>query len=159
MKCFLIIGAILSLTPGLASSCSPWQEQAFQVAAKPMTGELVPTSPPAARVLEISRGRKAMRGEDSCSELASVSIAVRDDSPGIPYVFSFEQVAGAAPDEIFVSGLYAGASNGNGEQVFHFHWPELEAPPKPFEVTVKITPHSRSGTAGPSAMLVVSDGF
>ena len=159
MKSFWSVGVLLSMAPAIAWSCSPWQEEPFQVEATTESGELIPTAAPTARVVEVSRGRKSGRGEDSCSELASVSIAVRDDSPGRPYVFSFERVAGAAPDDTFFSGLYAGQSNGNGEQVFHFHWPELEAQPKPFEVTVKITPHSRSGTAGPSAILVVRDGF
>ena len=159
MNLFWSVGVLLAMTPATAWSCSPWQEEPFQIEAKPESGELVPSAAPAARVVEVARGRKAGPGDNTCSELASVTIAVRDDSPGRPYVFSFERVAGAAPDEIFFPGLQAGQSNGNGEQVFHFHWPELVTPPKPFEVTVKITPHSRSGTAGPSAVLVVRDGF
>jgi hypothetical protein len=159
MKHFWSVGILLSIAPAIAWSCSPWQEVPFQLEAAAESGELVPTAAPTARVVEVSRGRRTGRGENTCSELASVSIAVRDDSPGRPYVFAFERVAGDAPDEIFFSGLYTGQSNGNGEQVFHFHRPELEAQPKPFEVTVKITPHSRSGTAGPSTVLVVRNGL
>ena len=158
MKRAWAVAVLLSTGPATALSCSPWQEEPFQVEAT-AAGEPMPTAAPAARVVEVSRGRKAQGREGTCSELASMSIAVRDDSPGRPFVFSFERVAGGAPDDIFFPGLYAGQPNGDGEQVFHFHWPELEAPPKPFEVSVRITPHSRSGAAGPSSVLVIRDGF
>jgi len=159
MKSLICLLAILALAPACAWSCSPWQEDPFELESLAPSEELVPAVAPTARVVKVIRGRKTQRGGDTCGELASISIAVRDESPGRPYVFAFEQVAGTAPDQIFFHGLYTGQPNGAGEQIFNFAWPDLEESPRPFELTVKITPHSRNGTPGPSAELVIRDGF
>lgn len=158
MKVTRALVLLVALAPAMAWPCSPYQEPALQPEQPPAAGELIPDAAPEARVSRIVRGRPPERGEDSCTDLAYIAIAIRDKSPGRPYVYSFEAMAGDTPDAVFFPGLFAGQSNGEGEQVFHFYWADLEASPRPFDVTVRITPHSRSGTPGPAATLVVRDG-
>jgi hypothetical protein len=140
-----------------AEACSPAFEAPAEFdPAAAYEGESLPTVP-VARVVSIQRGRPAARGESTCVETSAVTIAVRDDSPRLPYLFEFREVAGSAPDLIFQQGIYAGGSNGNGERLFTFHWPEISQVKKPVDLQVEITPFTRSGLRGPSSILKVSD--
>jgi hypothetical protein len=110
-------------------------------------------------VAEVHRGRPAKRGESTCSESAWVTIVIKDESPGVPYIFSFKQVSGTAPDEMFSPGAYSGATYADGGRAFVFHWPDINPKNSPaLDLVVRITPFTRSGIEGPSTDLVVRDG-
>ena len=115
MKNIVCVMLLATLTPVATWGCSPVREDAYEVSDPSELGENVPTTAPVARVVEVQRGHKAKRCESTCAELAYATIAVRDDSPSQSYVYSFEQLAGHAPDSIFPSGLYLGSTNGKGE--------------------------------------------
>lgn len=151
-----VISLFLALGSADVRACSPAFEEPFQTEPIPVAGEVLPTTTPVARVVSVDRGHRAKRGESTCSEVASVVIAVNDEFPKGPFVYTFEQVSGAAPDSIFPPGFFAGRSNGAGERIFAFYWLDLEQQPKPFEMVVKITAHSRSGTPGPSALINIT---
>lgn len=140
------------------SACSPVFEEPFELQPVPASGETMPVAEPVARVVDIQRGRKAKRGEDTCAELAYLIIAVRDDSPKTPFLHAFRQVSahGSAPS--LPQGLYLGRSNGKGEQQFTFYWFDTGLEPAPFSLEVEITPYSRAGTPGPAVRLMVEDG-
>ena len=86
-----------------------------------------------------------------------MTVAVRDDSPRLPYYFGFREIGGTAPDLIFQQGLRAGGRNGEGELQFTFYWPEESRPGPSVDLQVEITPYSRSGLRGPSATISASD--
>lgn len=158
MRHQLCSALMLLIAPAAAWACSPPPVEFFEARSDDNASYPVPTTAPVARVASISRGHRARGGESTCSELASITIAVRDDSPGVPFVFSFRQVSGTAPDAIFFSGLHVGGSNGDGELLFGFYWPDLTDKPLPIDIQVEVTPHSRAGAAGPSTTLAIRDG-
>jgi len=152
-----LVFVVLLLMVGDAEACSPaFEEPAEFDPSMAYEGEPPPTVP-VARVVSIQRGRRASRGESTCGETSAVTIAVRDDSPRLPFLFEFREMGGTAPDLIFQQGLYAGGSNGNGERIFIFYWPEISRVKKPVDLRVEITPFTRSGLPGPSSILEVSD--
>ncbi len=155
MKVLLLLVGLFVFDDGIA--CSPTYDE--PVVFDPTTaydGELTPPAP-VARVANIDRGRPAGRDESSCVETSSITVAVRDDSQRLPFYFEFREVGGSAPDLIFQSGLYSGGSNGSGERLFTFYWPEISRSRKPVDLLVEITPFTRSGIRGPSVVIAVSD--
>ena len=151
----LALSALL-LAASSAIACSPAMMERVQFSAD--TGEATaPPTAPVARVVNIQRGRPARRGENTCVEVSSVTIAVRDDSLALPYYFAFREAGGTAPDLIFDGGLYAGGINGEGERQFTFYWPEISHASTGLDLQVEITPYTRSGIPGPSAVIRVSD--
>lgn len=155
MKAFVLFVGLLVVAG--AEACSPAFEERVsfdQTAA--YEGELPPSSP-VARVVSFKRGRPARRGENNCVETSYVTVAIRNDSPRMPFYFEFREVRGTAPELIFQKGLYVGNSNGRGERQFTFYWLELSRSQKPVDLQVEITPYTRSGIRGPSAVIAVSD--
>jgi hypothetical protein len=155
MKLLLLLLSLL-LFRDIRACEPPFEPFASFDPAEAYEGEAAPTVP-VARVAQITRGRPARRGESSCVDISSVTIAVRDDAPRLPFYFEFREVGGTAPDKIFSGGLRAGATNGYGERLFTFYWPEISPRPEPVDLQVEITPFTRSGVPGPSAVLVISD--
>ena len=149
--------AVLLLAAAPAWACSPAQMPAVVFDSSNANATDSPPTAPIARVVNILRGRPARRGESSCVEVSSVTIAVRDDSPGLPYYFAFREAGGTAPDLIFGGGIHAGGLNGEGERQFTFHWPEISHASTPLDLLVEITPYTRSGVRGPSAVIRVRD--
>ena len=150
-----IIVAIATGMSANAAACSPFQVEPFLIEPVGASGEIIPSHAPVVRVVEVHRGRRASEGEDLCVETAFVSLCIEDASPSAPFVYSFKQVGGEAPDSIFPGGLFLGQGSDNGERQFSFVWPERSEDPKPFAIEVQVTPYSRSGTPGPSTTLVV----
>jgi hypothetical protein len=146
------LALMLASTP--SSACSPASEQPFNVEEWSHINSPEPTQEPAVRSV-VHRGRPARRNESTCVEIAVAVLYVRDDSPGLPYVYSFEQVSGDPPEPIFPKGLYRGTRNASGELEFRFYWFDLSKSPKPFSVGVRVTPHSRAGVPGPSTVVIV----
>ena len=155
MKSFTLLVFFLVLAD--AEACSPAFEEPVKFDPTAAYVSEPPPTVPAVRIVEIQRGRRAARGEDTCVETSSATIAVRDDSPRLPYYFDFREVGGTAPDLIFQQGLYAGGSNGNGELVFTFYWPEISRSKAPVDLQVEITAYTRSAIRGPSTVIEVSD--
>lgn len=155
MKLLLLASLIVFLP--CAEACSP--PFSGGVGFDPTTayeGELAPTMP-VARVVGIHPGRAASRGESTCVETSSVKVAVRDDSPRLPYYFQFREIGGTAPDLILQQGLRAGGRNGDGELQFTFYWPEPSPRRGSVDLEVEITLYTRSGLRGPSATISVSE--
>ena len=150
----LAAGAAVAVASVTASACSPAPEQPFNLEEWAGISSPVPTKEPVARAV-VHRGHSARRGESNCSEIAAVVLYVRDDSPGLSYVYSFKQISGKLPQPIFPGGLYRGTPNSSGELEFSFYWFDLEKNTKPFSVEVRVTPHSRSGVPGPSAVVTI----
>ncbi len=153
-----ILAILLSLfLTEAAYSCSPPFDNPVEFdAAAAYAGELAPKAP-VARVVGIKRGRPAKRGDNSCVEISSVTVAVRDDSPRVPYYFSFRELGGTAPDLIFQEGIRDGDLDGAGDLYFTFYWPEISRELKPIDLRVEITPFTRSGMRGPGSELRVQE--
>ena len=160
MKPFRTVLLLSLCMPFAAVACSPSFEQPHDPSREVLDHEeVLPTEPPKARVVQISRGRFAERGEETCIETAFITLAMKDDSPSLPFAYAFRRVAGELPDAIFPAGLYTGSSNGEGERIFVFYLPDLSKSPRPFAAEIEIRAHSRRGSAGPAAVLVVRDGI
>jgi hypothetical protein len=160
MKLLRTVLAFSLCMPLAAVGCSPAFEQAHDPSREAQEHEeVLPTEPPSVRVVQISRGRPAKRGESTCVETASITLAVKDDSPSLPFAYTFRKVVGELPDAIFPSGLYVGSSNGEGERIFVFYWPDLSNKPAPFSAEIEVRAHSRRGSPGPVTVLVVRDGI
>jgi hypothetical protein len=159
MKLLASLLLLALCTPLSVSACSPIPERTHDPELELEGREVLPTTAPSVRVASISRGRLAKRGESSCVETASITIAVRDDSPSLPFAYSFRLVDGALPDSIFPSGLFVGSSNGEGERLFVFYWPDLGESPRPFEAEIEVRAHSRRGTPGPASIVVLRNGI
>jgi hypothetical protein len=135
VKALVLVAGLLVLADSQA--CSPALEEPVKFdPTAAYEGEPPPTAP-VARVVKIDRGRPARRGESTCVETSSVTVAVRNDSPRLPFYFEFRQIAGTAPDLIFQQGLYAGGSNGNGELLFTFYWPEISRRREPVDLAAR----------------------
>lgn len=149
--------AVLLLAAAPAWACSPVQMPPIEFDTSTANATDASPTAPIARVVNILRGRPARRGESSCVEVSSVTIAVRDDSPGLPYYFAFREAGGTAPDLIFDGGIYAGGLNGEGERQFTFYWPEISHTKLPVDLQLEITTYTRSGVRGASTVIQVSD--
>ena len=155
MKTLVFVIGVIAC--GTALSCSPpYVEPVKFEPAAAYEGEKPPDAP-VARVVSINRGRLARRGDNSCVAISAITIAVRDESPRVPYYFEFREVGGAAPDLIFQSGLRAGALSGEGELLFTFYWPETSRKKEEINLRVEITPFTRSGIQGKSEELLVRE--
>jgi len=160
MKLLRTVTLLSLCMPLSAIACSPAFEEPHDPAREAQVNEeVIPVEPPRARVVLISRGRLAKRSESSCVETAFIKLAIKDDSPSLPFAYTFRMVAGELPDAIFPAGLYVGSSNGEGERIFIFYWPDLSRHPRSFSAEIEIRVHSRLGTPGPSTVLVVRDGI
>jgi hypothetical protein len=155
MKTLALIATLVIAADAFA--CSPPYVEPVQFDPSAAYEGESPPNAPVVRVAEITRGRPAGRGENTCVEMSWVTIAVRDDSPHAPYYFAFRELGGNAPDLIFQNGLRSGGLNDKGELLFTFYWPELSKKRVKINLRVEVTPYTRSGIEGETVEFIVKE--